>query len=501
MSGPPERWSGPTAVAGLLAIGALLFLGVCQSNFVDPDVWHELALIRQARAEGALPTRDALAYTPTLEPSIHHEWGTGAILFVAATTLGSTGLLLLKLGLTAGIALTTASAARRAGASAAVFCALAPVAIFLSWYGFSTVRAQMFTLLFTALLLVGLARDRDGSWRWVLIYAVLHVLWLNLHAGFVVGLALLGCHTIEQALRRRPIGHLLALLAGCTVLVLVNPYGWTYIEFLWRSLRLERPAIEEWLPTWKAPAAVIGVFGLSIVLVAYAMARLGARQLPGVLPLLAAAWAGLSHQRHLSIYAVVWACLVPGWLDRTALGAALRELWSRRAARVRAACLAVAALCLAASVSQRPWRVTLPSRPGDHPDLVYPVGAVDWMQDVGFRGNLEVPFLVGAFVAWKLNPAVRVSIDSRYEVAYPPEALDANRELYAARPGWELRLAEHPLTDAVLLPAGGPLAAAMPSLSGWSRAYRDDAYEVYLRPGRTLPAADRRGQVDAGRFP
>src|SRR6187431_707910 len=96
MSDSTERCSGPPAVAGLLALAALLFLGVCQSNFVDPDVWHEMALIRQARAEGALPTRDVLAYTPTLEPSIHHEWGTGAILFVAGTVLGATGLLLLK---------------------------------------------------------------------------------------------------------------------------------------------------------------------------------------------------------------------------------------------------------------------------------------------------------------------------------------------------------------------------------------------------------------------
>ena len=485
----------------LLAVVSLLLLGVFQSNFIDPDVWHEIALIRQARQSGHWPTHDALAYTETVVPSIHHEWGTGAVLFVLGETLGGTGLLLLKLALTAGIAAASLAAARRAGAGVACFCAVAPVAIFLSWYGFSTVRAQMFTLLFTALLMSCLARDRQGGRRWTCAWVVLHVLWLNLHAGFVVGLVLLACHTIEQGLRRRPVGHLVLLLVAASALVLANPYGSTYLSFLWHSLRLPRPAIEEWLPVWRAPASVIGVFFVSLVLVLYAAARLGFRALPGVLPLAAAAWAGLSHQRHLSIYAVVWVSLVPAWLEPTPLGRALRELWSRRAARVRAVCAAVALVCVASTLAHRPWRVTVPSQPGDHPDLTYPAGAVAWMQEVGFRGNLEVPFLVGAFVAWKLNPSVLVSIDSRYEVAYPPPALQANLDTYAARPGWEQRLAEGGRTDAVLLPADGPLASAMPALAGWTRAYRDDAFEVYLRPGLSLPAADRRGQAVIGAFP
>jgi hypothetical protein len=501
VNGPGDRWPTRTAALGLVALAALLILGVCQSNFVDPDVWHEMALIRQARHDGALPTHDSLAYTRTLNPSIHHEWGTGVMLLVAATSLGGSGLLLLKFGLTAGIAVACVSAARRSGAAAASFCSVAPVAIFLSWYGFSTVRAQMFTLLFTALLMVMLALDRQGKRGWILIWLIAHLIWLNLHAGFVVGLILLGCHTIEQAAHRRPITHLIAGLAAGSVLVLANPYGWTYVQFLSHSLLLSRPAIEEWLPTWQAPVPVVMVFVISLVLILYSIAKLGPRQLPGLLPLLAATWAGLSHQRHLSIYAVVWVCLVPAWLDRTAIGLALDELWTRRPNAVRVVCAAVVAVCFGATLLHEPWRVSIPSQPGDHPDLTYPVGAVAWLDEVHFQGNLEVPFLVGAFVAWKLNPEVRVSIDSRYEVAYPPEALQQNLDTYAARSGWEARLDEQARTDAVLVPAGGPLAEVMPSLAGWTRRYRDDAFEVYLRGGSTLPSTDRRGQVAVGTFP
>lgn len=496
-----DNWRGSAAVLGVFAVGALLCLGVFQTNFIDPDVWHEMALIRQARLDGALPTQDTLAYTATVEPSIHHEWGTGLILFAAAHSLGGFGLVLLKSLLTAGIAVACVSAVRRSGASAAVFCGLAPVAIFLSWYGFSTVRAQMFTLLFTGVLMAQLAKDRKGQRRWAVAWLLFNVIWLNLHAGFVVGLVLLACHTIEQALRRRPVAHLVAALVASAALMLVNPYGWAYIEFLWHALRLPRPAIAEWLPVWEAPVSVLGVFAISLLLILYCLGKLGPRRLPGLLLLAAAAWAGLMHQRHLSIYAVVWVCLVPGWVDQTSLGMALTDLWSRRARAVQRTCAVVGVTCLAATLSHRPWQATLPARPGDHPDLTYPVGAVDWLTEVGFQGNLEVPFLVGAFVAWKLNPAVRVSLDSRYEVAYPPEALQRNLDTYAARPGWEERMSEQSTTDAVLLPVDGPLAAALPSLPGWTRVYRDDAFEIYLRPGRSLPAADRRGQVAVGTIP
>jgi hypothetical protein len=500
MAGRQERWPAGTSVVGLLAVAALLVLGASQSSFVDPDVWHELALIREARQQGTLPTHDWLAYTPTVEPSIHHEWGTGVLLYAATSVGGGSGLLLLKLGLTVGIAVASVAAARRAGVSAASLCALAPVAIFLSWYGFSTVRAQMFTLLFTALLMLALARDREGKRAWVFIWLCAHVLWLNLHAGFVVGLLLLAAHALEQALRRRPIGHLLAALFASGGLVLLNPFGWAYVEFLWKALLLPRPAIEEWLPVWRAPGAVIGVFGLSLVLAVYAAARTGIRRLPGLGLVVAASLAALWHQRHVSIYAVVWVSLVPAWIDATPLGDALRALWIQHPRAVRLTAGLAALVCLGATLSQRPWKATLPSQPGDHPSLTYPVGAVAWLDEIGFRGNVEVPFLVGAYVGWKLNPEVLISVDSRYEVAYPPEAVQRNFDLYAARTGWQDALTAVP-TDAVLVPVGGALAEALPGLSGWARVYRDDAYELYLRPGRALAPADRRGENPSATIP
>jgi hypothetical protein len=478
----------------------MLLAGVSQGNFVDPDVWHEIALIREALAQGELPTRDSLAYTPTIERVVHHEWGTGAILYALATSAGGAGLLLLKYLLTLGIAAGCILCSRIRGTSAAVAATLAPLAVFLSLYGFSTVRAQMFTLLCTAWLLVALEHDRRGGRRWIIPWLALYVAWLNLHGGFVVGVILLALHGIEQVVRRQPVRHLLGVGALMGVLALANPYGTAYLGYLWTGLTLDRPAITEWAPVWQAPPLNILMYAMSLLVLVYALARVGPRRMPGLALVLFAAFAGLRHQRHLSIYAVVWVCLVPIYVQATPLGRAIEGLWERRPRRTRMVLAAAGAVCLAAAIAHRPWELDLPANPGDHPVLTYPVGAVDYLREVGFEGNLMVPFTTGAFVAWKLNPAVKISIDGRYEVAYPPGALEEMLDCYAARDGWQRTLARYP-TDAVLAPAGGTLDLALETLPGWSRAYRDDAYVLYPRPGLTLPPRDRRGEVSRGSFP
>jgi hypothetical protein len=91
-----------------------------------------------------------------------------------------------------------------------------------------------------------------------------------------------------------------------------------------------------------------------------------------------------------------------------------------------------------------------------------------------------VPFDWGAYVTWWLHPDVRVSIDSRYEVAYPPGSVEENTAFYRAEEGWQRILLAHP-TDAVLVPKSLSVSRQMPSLPGWKRVYSDDVAEIYVR--------------------
>jgi len=147
-----------------------------------------------------------------------------------------------------------------------------------------------------------------------------------------------------------------------------------------------------------------------------------------------------------------------------------------------------------------PWRLRVPANPGEHESLLYPAGAVDYLAEQGFQGNLMTPFTVGAYVSWRLHPRVKVSFDSRYEAAYPPEAALENRDFYAAREGWRATLARYP-TDAVLAPAGSRVALEIERIPRWSRIYEDDVFVVLARPDLALPHVDRRGRRIVATFP
>jgi hypothetical protein len=133
------------------------------------------------------------------------------------------------------------------------------------------------------------------------------------------------------------------------------------------------------------------------------------------------------------------------------------------------------------------------------PQPLYPVGAVEYLGKEKFHGNLMVPFRIGAYVSWKLYPAVKVSVDSRYEVAYPDAVVKRVFDFYDAAPGWHATLTEWP-TDAVLIPRNMPVAQFM-AFAGWTRVYTDTQFEMYVRPGIAMPVVDMSAMAFHGAFP
>ncbi len=56
-----------------------MFFRNLSNTVVDLDLWHQMALVREGIRLGYFPLKDQFAYTPTIFPSVHHEWGSGAM--------------------------------------------------------------------------------------------------------------------------------------------------------------------------------------------------------------------------------------------------------------------------------------------------------------------------------------------------------------------------------------------------------------------------------------
>ncbi len=486
---------------------ASLLLALIAFNFVDIDIWHQMNLIRASLAAGHLLTEDLFAYTPTVHPMIDHEWGAGVLAFFLGQWVGGAGILLLKFGSAFGTLFLTMRLAERRGASAAVLTFAAPLSIGLLYFGFlSAVRAQAYSFFFTAALLWALedARRQDRSpqdQRWLWAFLAVFPIWVNLHAGFVAGLGFVFLYCLEQAMLRKPSRPAIIVLCAMALEVFLNPYGVRYISYLSRALVMARPRIPEWSPLWTLGwiPTLLSVAALGVLL--YAFAKLKTWRTPGVLLLAATAMEALLHRKMLPFFAITWLCFVPAYFQETAAAQWLLQFAQKRSRFVVLAWTALIAVCLVSAIRLKFWQVEVPQAgvPQVAGDLSYPVGAVDYLATQRFHGNVMVPFRAGAYVSWKLYPNVKVSIDSRYEVAYPNVWVERVFRFYEAQEGWPGTLNAYP-TDLVLTPKSAPVLPLLHNLS-WKPVYEDQQFEVVARPGLQLPAVDRGAETFAGTFP
>ncbi len=517
---------GGVGAAVALTLGcwfaALMLLLVAAAHFqsADLDMFHQMALVRAALQQGSLPTVDLFAFTPTVTPSVHHEWGAGLILYLVTVTWGwgSAGLLLIRYLLLTGIVAVCYVCGRRAGARPAVLFICAPAATLMLALGLATVRAQMFTFFFLAVLLLLLQLDREGKRWWIAAWLPLFVIWLNIHGGFLVGAGLFGLYVVERIWAdwrvNRRLGnavmgarHLILTMAAMPALLLVNPYGRDYVPYLWNAVLLDRPGIMEWAPLWSDDVTVLlrVPYVAAVVLIAYAVARKWGTPIPGLALIVVAAIAPLSAQRLLPVFAIVWYCVGTPLLTGTPFPGLVESLSRRAAPLILVVTFAVGAAGAYRAAQHHPTRLRVPIvTPEGTPYL--PGGAVDYLAQQGFSGNLMTDFNSGSYVSWKLHPAVMVGMDSRYEAAYSPDLVAEISDFYHGEPGWEDVLERYP-PDAVLVPATSRLGSLLESAEHlpvrWVRTYRDDGYSLFVRESHAsaFEVRDRVGESIEGSFP
>lgn len=503
----------------LCALGCGFIAYVARLHEITHDAFHEMSLFRETLVLGEFPVEDVFAYTPTVSPSVHHEWGTGAVLYFATvgSGLGLAGLALLKLLLMASLWLLLYRVARLRGCHPYVFAAIAFFAFPVFWVGFATVRAQLFTLVFIAAQLWMQELDWRGRRSWILIWLVMLTAWLNLHAGFVVGLGLIAFHSVERFatswFTKRSISsafndtwHLMLAAPLAVGALGLNPYGWQYIPYLMRAIRMERPLIREWLPLWNtySPVLTLTMFAASIALYIYAQRNSPARRLRGSAFLALSAYMAIKHIRHGSIYGVMWIAYVPAWISRTSLGKNLVVLIDRNRQGMIRTSQVVAATCFLFACTHHFWLPSLPPKPL-YSSACYPTGAVEYLKENRFKGNLMTPFQIGAYVSWQMYPDVKVSFDGRYEVAYQEHIMSDHKLFMDGGNEWWKILDKYP-SDAVMVhkPAlvceklevfrDGYVGERPKTEKQWRFVYEDDAMLILAADHCNLPSVDRRGE-------
>ena len=201
------------------------------------------------------------------------------------------------------------------------------------------------------------------------------------------------------------------------------------------ALQLPRPEIADWAPLELFGNEAVRFWCLLAVVGLGLIPDRGRRDLAQVVLIALLLWQGMSHCRHLSIFAIVCGFWIPRHLHH------VYEIAARSLRRMQPP-----AITLSATVQSQPTlasslamtllvainlvRLAPSLQPVQVERTEYPVSAMQFMQDRTLTGNVIVTFnwaqyAIGCFAANNsTNTQSLVAVDGRFETCYPREITD-----------------------------------------------------------------------------
>ncbi len=450
----------------------------------DNDLWGHLFFGREISVSGTIPTLNTYSFTAPDQPWINHEWLAEVIFWGIYSRFGSSGLILLKTVVGAGL-LWVLNLTLKAHVSSPVIRLLSLVWVMALLSPGFDVRPQVFTLLFFALVLFLLHRSEAMGEKVLFRIVPLTALWVNLHGGVVAGLGahamFTGSKLVGLPSRKAKIHVGISLLLSLLVLGF-NPYGLRLVTFLANDLFLDR-AISEWRPIPFLGASFLG-FKLTVLCLASFSWRSQAWQRWDFWLAVLAGLLAFRHQRHTPLFAIAAAPMLARGLDQLFLLVRLRfgEVVGERAWPWLVGGLLVAGVYQIHAIGRIHWengfRIVVSP-------FEYPTQASEFLQRNGIRGNLAVPFDWGEYFIWKLYPGSRISIDGRYTTAYPMRVIEDNWGWMEGKKSWKNLLERYPAEIAVTN-RWHPVTALLRQDPEWVYIYSDPVAFVFVRKVASL---------------
>ena len=425
------------------------------------DIWFHLKSGELMLSTLRVPRTDPFSFTAAGRPWTHHQWLSCLLLYGTWSVAGAAGLMALRaLAMGASLVIAWFLALRRGvGAGLASVLALAAalqlkVRALARPYIFSFIFFMVFVAVLEACM-AGPSPDepairpsgkrrrragrfpREDHFLWggggrLLLLPVLVLLWANMHAGFMVGLLLLGTYGVGEMVRLwierdgRPYASVLLkeeqgarframFVTGlcCTAASTVTPYGAGVLLYPFRLMLgvklLEK--VQEWRPVAFSPEFAVfwAVAGLgAIVLVRSALfARQGGRLRGRTAQIVTDAllFAGFCFLTIRSVRHLAWLLLLAPLIIGSHLNMSGRPGRPRRL-YAWAACLLALVIGPGSLLVGEVQRVGVFQPP-------YPVEACDFIEREGLAERCYNSYEWGGYLIWRFWPSRKVFMDGR----------------------------------------------------------------------------------------
>lgn len=472
----------------------VLFLGLLAMtarNVTDPDVWWHLKTGEYIAQHKAVPHADPFSFTRLGQPWIAHEWLTELLLFGIFRATGWGGLILVFAAILCAAFFLLYLRCGHDPFAAGIITLAGAWATAPLW----GVRPQSLSLLLTSLWVLILERSERKP-KLLLWTIPLVLLWVNLHAGFALGLALLALFLAGELIEcmlgsssdKTAASHLrtlgLALLLDL-LLVPLNPNGRQMYGYPIETLRSR--AMQNYIAEWASPnfhRAAYWPFLLLLLAVLAALVGDSRRVRPrDLLLLIVATYAALCSIRMIPLFALIAIPILSRPLQDWT-----RKHWARNESRphrnISASLNAAIILAVATFAGMRIAQVIYLQ-----PQIEarqFPANAVAFLQSHPPVGRLFNHYDWGGYLIWRLYPATLVFIDGRADL-YGEQLLQQFADTYQLKGNWHQTLDDWGI-ESVIVPPDSAVATGLHVAPGWKVAYEDSQAVVFtLRSHPTGP--------------
>lgn len=515
MLAPPDRREVPNlslwvriffpSVADLIffVLFWALFVGALSNRpLADSDVgWH----IRNGEHilhTASIPHTDPFSSTMAGQPWFAWEWLYDVVIGSIHLGLGLNGVVWWTALIIASSLSFLFVVMMRRGTNIPVALVLTLLAVSASTIHFFA-RPHIISWFFVLIFVVVLDRwdcNRSNA-RLSYLLPLLMLVWVNVHGGFLVGIAVFACYWIGTLIERfraadafenvrkqsyaRRVG--LALIATIAA-TFVNPYG--YRLHLHVARYLNNRFLMDQIDEFRSPdfhGVAQKCFLVLILLTMFVLVQAGWKiRASGFLVLVLAISAGLYASRNIPIAAILIAFEIG-----PALSESLRSVFPRRHLKFSRgtsgeferslnvhlwpALLILSTLILCVMGGRLGTKQVV--RAQFDPQR-FPLKAVDWIAASGQTEPIFCPDYWGGYVIYRLWPHTKVVVDDRHDF-YGEHFLREYLKLVRVQPGWETVLDDWKVTR-VLIPPDSSLAAVLPG-SGWRTVYRDETAVLFER--------------------
>jgi len=404
----------------IITITSLLLFIVCVNQPIDPDMWWHLQNGQLVFTEGSITTIDLFSFTKYGQPWTNAFWLSDLLIF-CLFKLGGFSLLVSFFAILGSLTyMMIFFISPGPYLLRAFLVVLAAISTAPEW----TIRPQVFSFLFFAILNVYLIKNLNLKWKNFLWLPFLFLFWVNIHGGYIWGFLLLIAvivgslyeiyiHKNESSSKSAWKRFSLIVIVSF-VFVLINPNGFAMLRLPFQTIDVSITSIVE----WSSPnfhdffmQPFLWVVLLFIASLSFSENRLTMDQLLKVLGFLFLAFVS---QRNIPLAVIV---IMPILIEKAnELVIDLRK-WKQQDQKTKQSIkgsgfinffiiLIVVFVCVLrvkTQIAEKFIRGT------------YPVNAVRWIRENNPKGNMLNSYNWGGYLIYNL-PEYKVFIDGRADL-------------------------------------------------------------------------------------